>query len=637
VSLLRQIRGFRMLASTREMRVATREMRICPQCHTETEAERCATDGYGTVFKRTPEPESNLTGTTFQSRYRIEEILGSGGMGAVYRAVQLSVDRPVALKVIHSRLADNLSDVARFQQEARAIAALHHPNIVSLIDFGQADTGELFLVMEYLNGVSLGKLIRDEAPLPVERIIQISRQIFEALHHAHSYDIVHRDMKPENILVTQMGRKSDFVKVLDFGIAKVNNEASPLATITQTGTIVGSPRYMAPEQARGREVTGQTDLYAVGAMMYEMLTGRAVFEAFSATECVVMHVTQPPPRPVVHGQYVRGKLVSLILSLLEKDPRARPPGADACLQALEALGDDALIVAGPALPAELGSNEETRAAGDSSDSMPATMTIGEWRGVGEPTVATPAPIIDIDTRRATTASELGIHDLELAEKDPNAQSNRIPELATEPKSTQRLWWTTAASAVLAAGLVLVLVLLNSGDSSEGTEKVASSPLGDASVSSSVQESTDVVDSSLPLIRANHGLPKKDAIEPATASPLNLAETEKGAKNSIEAIVNPKEPTTVARELLSIPSGATVMLGRKKIGITPQTIRWREDTEAPVVELLRFGYKPLTVTMEASNEGISQKVRLKRKRIARPSTSSKPNKKPSKKPNWEYVE
>jgi serine/threonine protein kinase len=615
-------------------------MRICPQCQTETEAELCAADGYRTVLKRTPEPESNLTGTTFQGRYRIEEMLGSGGMGAVYRAVQLSVDRPVALKVIHARLADNLSDVARFQQEARAIAALHHPNIVSLIDFGQADTGELFLVMEYLNGASLGKLIRSSAPLSAERIVSISRQIFEALHHAHSHAIVHRDMKPENILVTQMGRKSDFVKVLDFGIAKVNNEASPLATITQTGTIVGSPRYMAPEQARGREVTGQTDLYAVGAMMYEMLTGRAVFEAFSATECVVMHVTQAPPRPVVRDQYVKGKLVSLILSLLEKDPRARPPGADACLQALEAMGDDALVVTGPALPVVTDPNEAGAspiAGNDSSDSMPATMTIGEWRGAGDPTVATPSPMLDIDTRRATTASELGIHELKLASKGADSPLHSLAESSSEPKNTHRLWWVMAAAAVLAAGLILVLALLESGGPSEGAERVASVPSTDASVPASVQELRDVVDRHPASMSGKERVPQKNAAGLAKASPVSTAETEKGEANAVEAVIQPKKTAMVARELLSVPSGATVMVGGKKVGVTPYTLRWRRDADAPVVELLRFGYKPLTVTMEASNEGVSQKVKLTRKRTNRPPTGPKPAKKTPKKPSWEYVE
>ncbi len=166
-------------------------MRICPHCQTETEADVCALDGYKTVLKKNTVTTSDLSGTTFQGRYRIEEMLGSGGMGAVYRATQLSVDRPVALKVIHSKLADNMSDVARFQQEARAIAALHHPNIVSLIDFGQADTGELFLVMEHLQGMSLGRLIRKEAPLSAERVIHITRQIFEALHQAHQRDALH--------------------------------------------------------------------------------------------------------------------------------------------------------------------------------------------------------------------------------------------------------------------------------------------------------------------------------------------------------------------------------------------------------------------------------------------------------------
>ena len=574
-------------------------MRICPQCQTETESDVCPADGYRTVVKPTKTQPTDLSGTTFQGRYRIEEQLGSGGMGAVYRATQLSVDRPVALKVIHAKLADNLSDVARFQQEARAIAALHHPNIVSLIDFGQADSGELFLVMEHLEGMSLGRLIRHEAPLAPERVIHISRQIFEALHQAHSRDIVHRDMKPENIFVSTMGRKGDFVKLLDFGIAKVNkNEHSALSTITQTGTIVGSPRYMAPEQARGKEVTGQTDLYAVGAMMYEMVTGKPVFDAESATDCVIMHVTEAPPRPVVDGQYVSGPLIGLILGLLEKDPASRPPGAEVCLQQLESMGERALFPVGPAdmserprRPSDVLREGETPAR---TDDMPMTMTLGEWRGAMDPTVATPSPLPDIDTRRAITSAELGITEAGLERVEDVSRVEPPPKAAT---GFNRVVGLLAAMALIAT---IVIVTMNDGDDNVALESAAQDSAKDVSSKTLAQSVRDEPDSTpataevsvtKPVVSTQK--PSKPASKsPTTKAPEEAPETKSDSK-AISESETPidSEVKAIKRELASSPT-ATVFLDGKRLGKTPQVIRWMSNEPAPKVKLIRAGYKPL---------------------------------------------
>ena len=599
-------------------------MRICPQCQTETDSDVCPVDGYRTVLKPTKAQRTDLSGTTFQGRYRIEEQLGSGGMGAVYRATQLSVDRPVALKVIHAKLADNLSDVARFQQEARAIAALHHPNIVSLIDFGQADSGELFLVMEHLEGMSLGRLIRHEAPLSAERVIHISRQIFEALHQAHSRDIVHRDMKPENIFVSTMGRKGDFVKLLDFGIAKVNkNEHSALSTITQTGTIVGSPRYMAPEQARGREVTGQTDLYAVGAMMYEMVTGKPVFDAESATDCVIMHVTEAPPRPVVGGQYVSGPLIGLILGLLEKDPASRPPGAEVCLQQLESMGERAMFSVGPAdaservrRPSDVLRDGETPAG---TDDMPMTMTLGEWRGAMDPTVATPSPLPDIDTRRAITSAELGITEAGVKRVEGVSGAEPAPKAAT---GFNRVLGLVAAIALLTT---ISIVAMSGGDENIALESAAQDAAKDVSSKKVAQAAKDEPDSTPAATEVSVTRPVVTVQKPSTpvAKPLAAAgleevpEPKRGSK-TILGSETPKEPEVKAikRELASRPT-ATVFLDGKRLGKTPQVIHWMSNEPAPKVKLIRAGYKPLTVEMEASSEGISQRVTMKRRQSQGP--------------------
>ncbi|MCA9518294.1 MAG: serine/threonine protein kinase, partial [Myxococcales bacterium] len=228
-------------------------LRICPQCGTETTALTCRNDGFGTVdagrYKK--HDPTALIGTLFQDRYRVDAVLGSGGMGSVYRATQVRVGRQVALKVINAELAWDLAVVARFQREGRAIAALIHPNIVQVYDFGQTDEGQLFMAMELVGGKTLADVIREEAPLDPTRVVHIGSQIFDALAEAHEHGVIHRDLKPENIFVSETGRRRDVVKIVDFGVAKIVNEPKSESMVTARGAILGSPKYMAPEQARG--------------------------------------------------------------------------------------------------------------------------------------------------------------------------------------------------------------------------------------------------------------------------------------------------------------------------------------------------------------------------------------------------
>jgi serine/threonine protein kinase len=285
---------------------------------------------------RQPDPAA-VAGAVFDGRYRLERLLGMGGMGAVYEAVQLAVDRPVAIKVLKPGLARDLRDVARFQQEARAVAALAHPNTIRLFDFGQVEDGSLFLVMELLRGETLEELIAREAPLAPARAAGIALQIAEALVEAHAHGIVHRDLKPPNIFLAEVLGRQDFVKVLDFGIAKVSGDRAADAPLTSTGVAVGSPRWIAPEQATGEHITGQADLYTLGVIAFEMLTGRSLFSGRTATDLLVAHLSAPVPPLTVHGRALTGPLPDLVRQCLEKLPSARPPGAMAVVEALRAM------------------------------------------------------------------------------------------------------------------------------------------------------------------------------------------------------------------------------------------------------------------------------------------------------------
>ena len=299
-----------------------------------------------------------FVGQVFEERYRIDDVLGKGGFGAVYRAEQLAVGRTVAIKLLHAHHADDLKETTRFQREARAIAALRHPNIVQVHDFGQTQDGFLYLVMEHLEGRTFQDIVRDEAPIEPDRLIDYLIQALDGLAEAHSRGIIHRDLKPENVFCATIGRRSDVIKLLDFGIAKIIDETGALKTLTGKGMAVGSPRYMSPEQAKAQSVSERTDLYLIGLIAYELLTGGAVFERSSPTSYLLAHIEDLPAPPAVDGVELTGPLVDLILQCLLKRPEDRPESAEALMRALQACRGSALDEVGVVTAAETPGIEE---------------------------------------------------------------------------------------------------------------------------------------------------------------------------------------------------------------------------------------------------------------------------------------
>ncbi|MDP6943674.1 MAG: serine/threonine-protein kinase, partial [Myxococcota bacterium] len=265
------------------------------------------------------------------------EYVGRGGMGAVYKARQVHMGREVALKVIHRRLCQDEKQIQRFEQEARTSSKLNHPNNIRVFDYGTSEDGRLFMAMEFLKGKTLGQLISDEGTIHPARVAHIARQMFKSLAEAHELGLVHRDLKPENIFICEIFGETDFVKVLDFGIAKAIGPTEEDAKLTQTGFICGTPRYLSPEQALGQAVDGRADLYSVGVLMYEMLTGRPPFIGENPISIVMKHVHDDPP-PIVgverHGAQAR-QLIWLVERLLEKNPARRPAPAERIVQFLD--------------------------------------------------------------------------------------------------------------------------------------------------------------------------------------------------------------------------------------------------------------------------------------------------------------
>ena len=261
------------------------------------------------------------------NNYQVLSLLGEGGMGAVYLAEHPFMGRKAAIKVLRRELAEDKGLVERFMNEARAANAIHHPNIIDIIDVGQLPSGVPYLMMEFLDGESLAKRIEREKHLTISAAVDIATQTASALYAAHGKGIVHRDLKPDNLyLVPDEGRQlGQRVTVLDFGIAKLRGELSGSGAKTQSGSVMGTPPYMSPEQCRGitDEIDHRTDVYALGIILYEMLTGTPPFMSEGWGEVVLMHVTKPPPPPRTRNPEISPELEGVILKALAKVPSDR--------------------------------------------------------------------------------------------------------------------------------------------------------------------------------------------------------------------------------------------------------------------------------------------------------------------------
>jgi beta-lactam-binding protein with PASTA domain/tRNA A-37 threonylcarbamoyl transferase component Bud32 len=278
--------------------------------------------------------------TVIDGRYRVLHRVGSGGMAEVYCAQDLQLGRKVALKVLYRRFAEDSEFVERFRREASSAAGLQHQHVVSVYDRGEYD-GTYYIAMEYLDGRSLKTIIREEAPLHPERAINLTIQILRAARFAHRRGIIHRDFKPQNVIVDAEGR----AKVTDFGIARAG-----ASDMTQTGSIMGTAQYLSPEQAQGDAVSAASDLYSIGIILYEMLTGRVPFEGESAVTVALKQVNERPAPPSAYNGAVGPALEAVVMRALEKQPALRFQDADEFIAALEGARDGTATALAPPPP-----------------------------------------------------------------------------------------------------------------------------------------------------------------------------------------------------------------------------------------------------------------------------------------------
>lgn len=351
-------------------------MKYCPKCGNEFEdnARYCRYDGVLLISKDAFGPSLFIDpyiGKTIAEQFQIVEPIGSGSMGTVYKAIQLGIDREVAIKILKKEFLGDEQTVHRFLREAKVISRLEHPNIVHIYMFGRFED-TFFIAMEYLKGIRLSELLKDNTKLPLEVSLHIINQLLYALAEAHNKNVVHRDIKPENIILVKLSSDPYFVKLLDFGIAKLT-DAKTFVTL-QKGLIFGTAKYISPEAASGEEVDPRSDLYSVGVLAYQLLSGKLPFEANTPIEYLLKHINELPKPLEEIAPYLPERLSKVVMKSLEKRKELRPQSA---IEFLELLKE---AMASPSKETILNSQDQTRLPDlipQKEDSFPSHLTNNE--------------------------------------------------------------------------------------------------------------------------------------------------------------------------------------------------------------------------------------------------------------------
>ncbi|MCB9740917.1 MAG: serine/threonine protein kinase [Deltaproteobacteria bacterium] len=593
--------------------------------------------------------QTNLVGQTLAGRYRLVSRLGAGGMGSVYKAhdSQMS-DRVVAVKVLAPHLVSDEKQVLRFEQEARAANQLRHPNTISVLDFGRDPEGHIFMVIEFLTGETLTGILR-HGRMDVSRVLYIFRQICKSLAEAHSKGIVHRDLKPDNIFVCEIYGESDFVKVIDFGIAKFLEEEGN--QLTQAGKMFGTPRYLSPEQAQGKRLDARSDLYTLGVMLFECIAGRPPFIAEEAIAVAIKHVQEAPPKmeEVASDVHCPREVDHLVFKLLAKKPGDRYQSAEEVVRAIDdamaalqrsGMGlpvgsytpHAALTPARPQTIPPVSSDDEATRALDSLGSLgddDATRAIDAVGGLGDDeatrAIDIPMPSAGVAAGgEATVALDTAdaLRGLEKARAQKAASAAPAAPTAAKGGGSGKLVGIVVGVLVLGAGAFGAMQLSKSGEPKGPAQPVVS----EAEATRRAAEAARIA-----------------AEEAATkAAEAATRKAEAAAKKAAAEAAALAQKAAAAHKLTidTTPPGATVLLDSLAVGKTPFELKLKAEDPDRVYLLKLEGFEdyPVTVKSRTLVEARIDRlpVELKRKEVAKP--VAKPaggGSKPKKERDWSF--
>ena len=508
-------------------------IRLCLTCDIHLDAEVCPDCGTRTLLDTSQFKIADpRLGKVLDDRYRINRLIGRGGMGSVYEALRLSTKTLVAIKVLKAEFAENITAAKRFHQEAKAASLLAHPHSIRVFDFGQTLDGDLYMVRERLEGRSLGALLRREGRMEAPRAIKIASGIAQSLIEAHAQDLIHRDLKPDNIFLVRTSGDPDFVKVLDFGIAKFLRDSTS-SGVTRTGEALGTPQYMSPEQTGAlRDLTTAADIYSLGVMLFEVLAGSAPYDGGSDIEVMMKHLNEAVP-DLPKGVVVPSTLRDLIARMMSKGPLERP-SAEEVLEELEALGVAEII----------------RSAGERSDEARAPL-------------GTPGPRVPLATPRSRALSATPEPRKRVVTRVETAELWSDEEAPKPAPRRAAIALGLGVLCVLALSLVYALFFTNEPGATKAPGK-AKSGLG-------AQRAVPAVDSSAAWQGSDAGAQARAEL------PGPSAEVAKAARAPAP---KPLAPAVARIHFDSTPAGALVTEGDKELGRTPF------DLVLPIVDGMR---------------------------------------------------
>ncbi len=545
------------MAAVRDLAVDPR----APAPDDTADRDRITADRLGRAPRRVEEDYDRLVGQTLDGKYLVTEKIGEGGMGVVFAARHAVIERPLAIKVLRLEVMREEGTARRFVQEAKAASRVGHPNIVDVTDFGTTPDGMTYSVMEYVSGETLGATLRAQGPMAVLRALRIAAQIARALAAAHAKGVIHRDLKPENVFLTERDGRADYVKIVDFGIARVLPQAGSTNAprLTKAGALFGTPEYMAPEQAAGRiDIDPRVDIYALGVILYEMLCGEVPHRGETSALTLSMVVVDPviPPSRRRPDLEIPAELESVVMTALAKDRDARFASMTLLLEALERL----LVVVGRNVSGSPIHALAPRPHSASSD--PDSVVELVTRSSHDRATAETAAPISVPARRPRTPSK-ALHEPEfVAAREPGARTFP-PSLGDDPGARpRRAWPILLALAAIGATAGAVFVAYRSTTSARVAPTriavVEDGGIDDAGVVVDLDAAIpELVDAAAPIVPPPDAsvrirMPRRDAGD-VTPDP------------------GPLYVGTVAVQVLTRPEGATLYVGNSYRGVSGTTL------------------------------------------------------------------